>query len=277
MDGVRFDEVSKLFAARRLTRRRALRQFGAGGLAAGLLGAAGLDAAAQGTPQAGATPSAAAIEASKPTTFMFVQSFAAGALTPQSGKPNMFTLTLKRGLEQTVYFSDRPERLFGLVPTDQFLKGLGFSPANPPNAALVAHQGPGRAELVVLELFSPHYDAANEVLTYDVQILQDTRHTPLHFTEAPVTQLGRGRTYGSSALFIDDCADGTFNCGQGATNCNQNPVGRVTVGCCWSWSVLGCTPCGDVTAQCNSAFPAQCQGRCGSCSGAGTGVVGCDH
>src|SRR5579884_804569 len=180
MDSERFDQISKLFAARRLSRRRAL-QAGSGGLAAGLLGAAGLDAAAQGTPAAtpSGTPSAAAVEASKPTTFMFVQSFTAGSLAPQSGQPNRFTLTLRGGLEQTVYFSDRPERLFGLAPTDQFLKGLGFTPANPPNAALVAHRGPGRTELVVLELFDPHFDASSETLTYAVQVLQDTRNTPL--------------------------------------------------------------------------------------------------
>src|SRR5579884_953371 len=177
MDPTRLDQLSKLFAARR-SRRQAVRDLAAGGLAAGLLGAAGLEAAAQGT-LAAATPSAAAVEASKPTTFMFVQSFTAGSLAPQSGQPNRFTLTLRGGLEQTVYFSDRPERLFGLAPTDPFLKGLGFTPANPPNAALVAHRGPGRTELVVLELFDPHFDASSETLTYAVQVLQDTRNTPL--------------------------------------------------------------------------------------------------
>src|SRR5579884_2271648 len=95
MDPTRLDQLSKLFAARR-SRRQAVRDLAAGGLAAGLLGAAGLDAAAQGSPAAtpGGTPSAAAIEAAKPTTFMFVQSFAAGSLAPQSGNAVRYTLTL---------------------------------------------------------------------------------------------------------------------------------------------------------------------------------------
>jgi|SRR5579884_470176 len=260
MDPTRLDQLSKLFAARRRSRRQAVRDLAAGGLAAGLLGAAGLDAAAQGSPAAtpGGTPSAAAIEAAKPTTFMFVQSFAAGSLAPQSGNAVRYTLTLRRGLEQTVYFSDRPERVFGLVPTDQFLKGLGFTPANPPNAALVAHQGPGRAELVVLELFNPQYDAAKEMLTYEVQVLQDTRHTPLHFTETPVTQLGRGRTYGASALFIDDCADGEYVC----VSPGNTVVGSMWVGCCWSWSSFKCVACRDLNSQCNDAYPTKCNGNC---------------
>jgi len=262
MDPTRLDQLSKLFAARR-SRRQAVRDLAAGGLAAGLLGAAGLEAAAQGT-LAAATPSAAAVEASKPTTFMFVQSFTTGSLAPQAGQPNRFTLTLKRGLDQTVYFSDRPQRLFGLTPTDQFLKGLGFSPTNPPNAALVAQQGPGRVELVVLELFAPRYDAASETLTYEVQILQDTRQTPLHFNETPVTQLGRGRAYGASALFIDDCADAGYWCMLKGNNC-QGSAAHITVGCCWSWSSFKCTLCHDLDSQCNSTFPDFCHGNCQGC------------
>jgi hypothetical protein len=272
MDPTRFDQLSRLFARHRLSRRQVSRDLATGGLAAGLL-AAGLDAAAQGTPEPGATPSAAAVEAAKPTTFLFVQSFAAGSLAPQSGKPNAFTLTLRGGHDQTVYFSDRPERIFGLAPTDQFLKGLNFTPANPPNAALVAQQGPGRAELVVLELFNPQYDAANAVLTYEVRVLQDTRQTPLHFNETPVTQLGRGRTYGASALFIDDCNDGHYACRIKGTT---SPYNIMTVGCCWSWSSFSCKPCGDLNSTCNSTFPQFCQGNCEAVASSNyNGTSGC--
>ena len=37
----------------------------------------------------------------------------------------------------TIYFSDRPERIFGDLPTQEFLDTLGFTPDFPPNAALI--------------------------------------------------------------------------------------------------------------------------------------------
>lgn len=270
MDPERFDSISRLFAERRLSRRRALRQGGAGGLAAGLLGMVGLSAAAQGTPEA--TPG---VPEEELATFMFVQSFADGSLEPQAGEPDRYTMTLRRGLDQTIYFSDRPDRIFGLVPTEQFLNGLGFTPENPPNAALVGHQGPGRADLIVLELFDPHYDASSETLTYQVQVLQDTRQSPLHVTSTPVTELEQGRHYGASSLFIDDCANGTYHCAPAGVDCQQNVIGDITIGCCWDWSSLSCNPCGDLASRCNSTYP-QCNGNCQACTcECKSGAVGC--
>ena len=37
---------------------------------------------------------------------------------------------------QTIAFSDRPERVVGQEPMQKSLDGLGFSPENPPNAAI---------------------------------------------------------------------------------------------------------------------------------------------
>ena len=70
--------------------------------------------------------------------FLFVQPFDSGAWSPTSGADATYTLTLTGAAAQTVYFSDRPERIVGLAPTQRFLDGLGFTPNNPPNAALVA-------------------------------------------------------------------------------------------------------------------------------------------
>ena len=132
MDRMRFDQISKLFAERPLSRRTAVRT-GATGFAAGL-GAASLAAteAQEATPAPG--------EGEK-VAYLFIQSFQAGALTPKVGEEGRFTLTLESGLGQTIYFSDRPLRDVGATPTPQFLENLGFPADNPPNAALLVEDG----------------------------------------------------------------------------------------------------------------------------------------
>ena len=157
MDALRFDRLTRRLGAR-ATRRTAV-----GTALAGLgLGALShVTNASQGTP-------VAAPEGEKPV-FMFVETFASGRgeLNPGAGTPTVhgptppggaasFLLTLEGHTGQTVYFSDRPDRIVGAVSTEAFLDGLGFAPANPPNAALVAEFARGHG-VVVLELIEPAY------------------------------------------------------------------------------------------------------------------------
>ncbi len=141
MDATHFDRIAKVFADRRLSRRQALTQGGAG-LAAGALAAAGLAHSARAQD---ATPAATATADGDKTMFLFLQAFQSGSIAPKDGgSEGRYTLTLEQGLGQTIYFSDRPERLVGASPTPQFLAGLGFPPDNPPNAALVVATTRGR-------------------------------------------------------------------------------------------------------------------------------------
>jgi hypothetical protein len=91
---------------------------------------------------------------------LFVQSFQGGKVEPKAGEDGTYTLTLKRGLGQTSFFTDRPDRIVGATPTVDFLKGFGFSPSNPPNAALVLEAAPGDTDIAVLELTNPTYHEA---------------------------------------------------------------------------------------------------------------------
>ncbi|MBA2470121.1 MAG: hypothetical protein H0V37_12010, partial [Chloroflexia bacterium] len=148
MNPTRFDVFSRKLATG-LNRRTALRALGGGIAATGL----GSRAAAQvGTPVATPVESP---EANR-TYFLFVQTFSSGTLQPHANDAEMYTLTLTGAAAQTVYFSDRPERIIGTVPTPQFLEGLGFTPTNPPNAALVAQTDAGE-DIVVVELLNPLY------------------------------------------------------------------------------------------------------------------------
>ncbi len=138
----RFDAFTQA-GGTRLSRRTALQATGLG-LACSRL-----------TPQE-ATPPASPTAPGADPTFLFVQTATAGSFTPNpdAGTPTAvgtpaaggggdYLLTLEGHHGGTVYFSDRPERIFGNAPTQAFLVGLGFSPANPPKAALVTQTDDG--------------------------------------------------------------------------------------------------------------------------------------
>lgn len=91
---------------------------------------------------------------------------------PKAGENGVYTLTLTDTPDQTVYFSDRPARVVGVAPLQQFLDGLGFSPQNQPNAALVAQTAIGE-DVLVIELLNPRNDEAAHTLTYDARVLEN--------------------------------------------------------------------------------------------------------
>jgi hypothetical protein len=266
MDATRFDGISRLLAERRISRRQAVRQ-GATGLAAAGLAVAGLKAAGLGS--AGLGPAAAAAQAAtpSPTTgakeFLFVQSFESGKLAPKAGAAGTYTATLQHGLGQTLYFSDRPQRIVGAAPTAKFLKGLGFNKDNPPNAALVVDDGDGGVNIAVVELADPKYEDSSHTATYDLKVLQDyEKSVDMKFQEAPANLAALGTTLGAAHLFIDDCPDAYVNCIAGNTDVGL-AYGGAQVGTCWDWSTFQCRYCNQaaVDAQCNADFPA-CHNSC---------------
>jgi hypothetical protein len=141
---------------------------------------------------------------------------------------------------------------------------LGFSPANPPNAVLIGHQGPTHQDLVVLELFNPRYDTTTNTATYDVQVLQDTHKLEMTYTQTPDEEAAVARTYTEAHLFIDDCPDLT-SCGW--TFGTYGPLPGGAVGQCWNWSAFACLPCNGNPPSyyddvCNKAYPRECGGAC---------------
>lgn len=72
----------------------------------------------------------------------------------------------------TLYFSDRPERIFGRVTTADFVehwgKGTDSFKSDPPNAVLTVHETEDPTEVVVV-LRDPRMEGGN--LVYDVDVL----------------------------------------------------------------------------------------------------------
>jgi hypothetical protein len=213
---------------------------------------------------------------------MFVQTFGEGSIA-DAGNGNL-TLTADHLTGQTIYFSDRPERIVGTVPTQRFLGldhapsaspsatpetgGLGFTPANPPNAALVFDSAEGSDEpgdVVVVELINPTYDPGSGQATYEIKVLADDTAVDMNFVGEPVVDADAIRAFEGASLFIDDCMDGTIVCVNRTSGATQDLTETNTAGFCWSYDDACCSPCQDFEywgQQCYAMYWVWCDGEC---------------
>lgn len=155
-------------------------------LASSVAGAAALalrSAAAQsGTPEAG-----------EEIELLFVQTAGSGTLTPSD---QGYTLSFRHDTGQTIYFSDRPERLTGLVPTAELVSQWPFEAESPPNAALaISNPEDANAQVFVGVLSNPEWDAATATLSYGFWNLTDDIPAA---TPTPIPD-----SFESATLFID--------------------------------------------------------------------------
>ena len=196
MNDSRFDTFTR-WAARPTTRRAALGSAGAG-LAALAVGGV----AAQETSPVASPADAAEV------ALLFVQTGGATTLTP--GTDDIHTLTITGVTAQTIYFSDRPNRIGGAMPTARLIDQWAANFADsPPNATLIGHpEAAGEAEeAVVVELLDPIYDPATATLTYQVRILDVEEIVDRTFEQEPLSVLDAPRQYAEAHLFIDDFFD----------------------------------------------------------------------
>ena len=196
----------------------------------------------------------------KPVRYMFVQSAHSGSFVPVEGEMN-YTLTLEGVSPQTIAFSDRPERVVGQVPMQQFLDGLGFSPEHPPNAAIEILEGNESEDVIVVELFDPVYDAANHTLQYNVSVLEMPNHSYAIFNERHDESLPE--KFAGVALFIDECQDRIVGCYKyWDWKGYHDYCGHYTSGCCWEWFPPTCTDCQDIDyydKKCKEKFGDDCR------------------
>lgn len=251
-----FDSISRFFAERR-SRRHALALAGSGLAALGMRRGAGAHDA---TPLAEASRVA---DAEDRVPFMFVQTFGAGSLVPLVDVDGGLVLTADHLAGQTVFFSDRPERIVGMVSTEAFLgagnpnDGMGFTPVDPPNAALVLDDG----AVLVIELIDPAYDAAAGVVTYQVQVLDDVEQIDLQLQQEALSAEDAPRDFSAASLFIDDCSIGNVVCVKDGT-----PVSSFPSSFCFQPLLSCCYPCQSYDSsfwsdQCNEGY-SDCGGEC---------------
>ncbi len=110
--------------------------------------------------------SATAFAAEKPARFLFVQS--AQAMTFADG-----TLTLQNVAPVTIFFSDRPKRVAGHLPTRAFIanwsKGTNSFKKDPPNATLSVFNPKAPVTVAVMELTDPNLEGGN--LSFKVKMI----------------------------------------------------------------------------------------------------------
>lgn len=263
MEPKQFDTITRLFASQRLSRRSAMLA-GAGIAALGVTGAA-----AQATPEA--APDAATPEAgfNSDIQFMFVQTFGAGSIDAATDGVETLLLVADHVAGQTLYFSDRPERIVGMVPTEKLLgsgaesSGLGFTPENPPNAALVLPDN----KILVVELIDPTYDASTGEIRYQLRVIDNVTEVDLDLETAPLTAADAVGEFAAASLFIDDCDNGDVIC---YASDGSTVIGTIggdgNMGYCWNWGPACCAPCqapgdGDWSSTCNATF-SDCNGAC---------------
>ncbi len=186
----------------------------------------------------------------KKTLFMFVQNAHDGTFVPVPHEDNLYILTLNGVALQTIYFSGRPERIVGQTPMQKFLDGLNFSADNPPNAAVQILEGKEDADVVVVELFDPVYDAEKNTLQYTARVLTEPNLSYAVFNEQHDGAIPK--TFGAVSLFIDDCSDAWVYCiHEDVTECGVTTCCR-----CYDWVAFQCTYEGDCCSE------ARCDRKC---------------
>ena len=137
-------------------------------------------------------------------SFLYVQTAGSGTLAGWAD--GAYTLTLHEVGQATTYFSDRPVRTGGHIPTQLFIDSWGKGEDNfatdPPNAGLT-FLDPGRAdEVLTLELSGPTYDSTARTLSYTARPLGSGGPLPrgLVGRTGPVQV---PEAFGAAALFID--------------------------------------------------------------------------
>ena len=91
-----------------------------------------------------------------------------------------------------IFFSDRPERIVGHEPTEDFVAqwavGEGNFAADPPNAALPILTGTEPQE-IIMELMNPRIEGSD--LVYDVKILQGNEKATSETVSLFIDPIGR--------------------------------------------------------------------------------------
>lgn len=122
-------------------------------------------------------------------SLLFVQTAQSAKLYPIAGKANYYNLTLYNVNPYITYFTNRPNRVTGVVPLSNFLKawnvGTNSFAEDNPNAVLTAATINGNINNnlvpVVIQLSSPQYSPAQSTLSFII--------TPIGSTQFVLPQL----------------------------------------------------------------------------------------
>ncbi len=139
----------------------------------------------------------------KNESYLFIQLASEGILKPLKNSPSMYQLKLIGVQPYVTYFTDRPNRITGLLATTKFLRIWKENFNNnfrqdAPNVGVsgIKFHGIFRKQDVdfVLVLSQPFYNAKNNTMTYLATALTNNKKA------LPIKPI----TFGNVALFFDD-------------------------------------------------------------------------
>jgi hypothetical protein len=121
------------------------------------------------------------VPSTEKASYVFIQNSASAVLNPVNNKPGTYTLTMKNVQPYINYFSERPNRMTGVMPTDKFFqawqKGQDSFAKDAPNVSVSGIKLHGiyqqKVMNYVLALSNPHYDVKKNEITYDAKSLEN--------------------------------------------------------------------------------------------------------
>ena len=155
------------------------------------------------------TASAPSVIASvKPEMVLYALTAASGSLKAIPGNEGSFVMSLQRPSSQVTWFTDRPMRDSGFIPTVEFTKGWKSTNfvTDPPNVALVMRSPSGRTDTLVAVMSRPAVSASGAFTAHlrllsaqEAQALKGSlaRHAARSLATVPAR-------FTAAALFIDD-------------------------------------------------------------------------
>jgi hypothetical protein len=151
-----------------------------------------------------------------PATSAPASTAARGTLTAVEGKKRHYVLTLRAASDHVTWFTDRPARQSGFLPTAGFVSrwaGYGFD-TDPPNVALVVREPSGATDTVVAVMTRPKVTATG-VFTARLRVLSMDQAQALgsHLkSHAGRHDLKIPARFTAAALFIDDVKPSCGSC-----------------------------------------------------------------
>lgn len=197
---------------------------------------------------------------------MFVQNARSGSLTELKDEKGAFILKLEGVSAETIAFSDKPDRIVEPVSTEKFTKSSLFKSKDAPNAAIEILGAEENADVMVVTLNNPVYDAKTSTMQYLVRPLKDPKLNRAVYNKRHDQSLPA--SFGPTALFIDNlqgasCPNGTYACcnktvGWPPPDCIKYSLTNIP--CCWQWSEFHCDLCNRITwdeldAMCKAKNP----------------------
>ena len=134
-------------------------------------------------------------------SFLFIQEAQTGSCI-KDGNGTM-TITLNGVRSDTVYFSDRPARVSGVIDTTLFDRSSLWSGSSSPNAAVMLVNAPTTNDTIIVTLSNPRYDKANATLVYTATMVPEYHGEGLK-TYEQFADPGVAEQFDRVMLFIDN-------------------------------------------------------------------------